>query len=176
MSDTVVRIPTIETPRLVLRAPRAEDFEAYAAFRASERSRIIGGPFTRAQAFEQMAALVGHWHLRGFGRWMVADKATGEALGVVGLFHPDNWPEPEIAWSVFDAAEGRGIAFEAATAARDYAYRTLGWRTAISLIAPENERSIALARRLGAVRDGTHPHEHFGSLDIYRHPAPEQTP
>lgn len=173
MTETVVRIPTLVTERLVLRAPRIEDFEGYAAFRASERARVLGGPFTRIQAFEQMSALVGHWLLRGYGRWMVADRSTEEPLGVVGLFYPEGWPEPEIAWSLFDGAEGRGIAYEAALAARRYAYGTHGWRTAVSLIAPDNARSIALAGRLGARRDGEYPHPVFGPLEIYRHPAPE---
>ena len=173
MTETVIRIPTLRTERLILRAPRIEDFEGYAAFRASNRARILGGPFTRAQSFEQMSALVGHWLFRGYGRWIVADGETNKPLGIVGLFCPADWPEPEIAWSVFDGAEGRGIAFEAASAARSYAYGTLGWRTAVSLIAPENVRSIALAQRLGARRDGEYPHPAFGPLDIYRHPAPE---
>ena len=92
---------------------------------------------------------------------------------MVGLFYPEGWPEPEIAWTVFDGAEGRGIAFESATAARDHAYTALGWTTAVSLIAPDNPRSIALARRLGAVHDGDYPHPDHGTLQIYRHPAPE---
>ncbi len=171
---TAVHIPTVETDRLRLRAPEARDFDAYAAFRASERSRILGGPFPRAAAFEQMAALVGHWHLRGFGRWMVADRATDAALGVVGPYFPVDWPEPEIAWAVFDGAEGRGIAHEAAHAARRFAYDTLGWTNAVSLIRPDNTRSAALAQRLGARIDGRHPHPTYGMLDIWRHPGPEE--
>ena len=89
---------------------------------------MLGGPFTRIQSFETLSALVGHWHLRGFGRWIVADAATGAALGVVGPFYPEGWPEPEIAWSLFDGAEGRGIAFEAASAARDCAFGTSAGR------------------------------------------------
>jgi RimJ/RimL family protein N-acetyltransferase len=171
VTGATVHIPTIETARLRLRAPRATDFDAYAAFRGSERARILGGPYSRSEAFEQMAALVGHWHLRGFGRWMVADLGTDTPLGVVGLFHPEDWPEPEIAWSVFDAAEGRGIAHEAAVAARTYAFDTLGWSTAVSLVAPANGRSAALARRLGAWRDGHFLHPRHGVLDIWRHAA-----
>ena len=37
---------------------------------------------------------------------------TDAPLGVVGLMFPEGWPEPEIAWSLFDAAEGRGIALD----------------------------------------------------------------
>ena len=40
--------------------------------------------------------------------------------------------------------------FETALAARAFAYETLGWTTAISLIAPDNGPSKRLAERLGA--------------------------
>jgi ribosomal-protein-alanine N-acetyltransferase len=172
MSETVVRIPTLETERLRLRAPKASDFEAYADFRTGPRALYAGGPFSRAEAFEQLAALVGHWLLRGYGRWMVAQKDSDRPLGVVGLYYPDDWLEPEIAWSVFDEAEGQGIAQEAALAARGYAYETLGWTTAVSLIDPRNTRSAALAERLGATREGVFHHSSLGAMDVWRHPAP----
>ncbi len=173
MSETVVRIPTLETERLRLRAPRPDDFDAFADFRASPRSRYAGGPFSRAEAFEQMAAIVGHWHLRGYGRWIVADKEGDRALGLVGLFYPEGWLEPEIAWAVFDEAEGRGIALEAARATRAHAYETLGWRTLVSLIDPQNTRSAALAERMGATREGVFHHQTLGALDVWRHLPPE---
>ncbi len=173
MTGTTLHIPTVETERLRLRAPRFDDFEAYAAFRGSERARILGGPFDRTDAFEQLAALIGHWALRGYGRWMVADRATDAPLGVIGLFFPEDWPEPEIGWSLFETAEGKGVAYEAALATRAYAYDTLGWRSVASLIAPDNTRSAALARRMGAQIDGHHVHPIIGPLDIWRHAGPE---
>ena len=173
MSETVLRIPTLETERLRLRAPRLEDFGAYAEFRTGNRAAYAGGPFSRAEAFEQLAALVGHWLLRGYGRWIVADRESDRPLGVVGLFYPEDWLEPEIAWSVFEEAEGRGVAFEAARAARAYAYATLGWTTVVSLIDPQNARSAALAQRLGATREGVFRHETLGPLDVWRHPGPD---
>ncbi len=166
-------IPIVHTDRLTLRAPRWDDFEDYAAFRASPRTAATGGPFTDRQAFHQLAGIIGHWTLRGFGRWMVADRATDAPLGIVGLFHPVGWPEPELAWSVFDNAEGRGIAAEAALAARAYAYETLGWTTLISAIDPTNTRSVALAKRLGCRPDESVDHPDFGTLHLWRHPGPE---
>ena len=167
-------IPVLTTERLTLRAPRLDDFEAFAAFRASERARFVGGPDDRAAAWQQFAAVAGQWALRGYGRWLVADRGTDAPLGVVGLHHPDDWPEAEIAWSVSARGEGRGIAHEAARAARDHAYGTLGWTTAMSFVDPANLRSEALARRLGCTPDGVHDHPRFGPLRVWRHPAPAE--
>lgn len=174
MTSTVIEIPTFEEGRLRYRMPRIDDLDAYLAFRASERAAGVGGANPdRTQAFQNLAAIVGHWHLRGFGRWLIADTATDAPLGVVGLLYPENWPEPEIAWSVFETAEGKGIAHEAARVARRYAYQTLGWTTVISCIMPDNTRSVALARRLGARHDGDFDHPTLGTLNIWRHPGPE---
>ena len=139
----------------------------------SDRAAHVGGPNSRTQAFDKLGEIIGHWHLRGYGRWMVADKTTDEPLGVVGPFFPDDWPEPEIAWSVFEAAEGRGVAYEASLAARTFAYATLGWTTAISCTEPDNVRSQALAIRLGAVREDDFTTVDGLELQVYRHPAPD---
>lgn len=165
-------IPTLTTDRLVLRAARADDFDAYAAFRASPRAASVGGPYTRQQAFFQFTSLIGHWTVRGYGRWIIADRASDVPMGVSGLYFPEDWPEPELAWSVFDHAEGRGLAFEAAKAARDYAFDTLGWTRLISLIDPANTRSVALAKRLGCAPGGTYDHPTYGTLHYWTHPAP----
>lgn len=166
-------IPVLTTPRLTLRAPRLGDFDAYAAFRASDRAAFVGGPDPRARAWSQFAAIAGQWALRGYGRWLVADRATDAPLGVVGLHHPDDWPEPELAWSLFAAGEGRGLAGEAATAARDHAYRVLGWTTIVSFVDPANRRSARLAERLGCRSDGVFRHDTLGEMAIQRHPGPE---
>jgi len=174
VTGTDIHIPTIETDRLRLRAPRLSDFAAYGAFCASPRSAGVGGPFGEWAAFERLAAIVGHWQMRGYGRWLVADKTTDEPLGIVGLMYPVDWPEPEIAWSVFDAAEGRGVAFEAAMRSRDYAYDTLGWTRVISCTVPANARSVALAKRMGAVHETNFEHDDIGTLNVWRHLSPQE--
>ena len=166
-------IPEIETPRLKLRLPKASDLPAHVAFRASARAKGVGGPFDAASSFQHLASVIGQWHLRGYGRWIVADKATDTPLGLVGVFHPDDWPEPEIGWSLYEDAEGQGIAYEAAVATRDYVYDTLGWDRIISLTMPDNLRSIQLAKRMGAMADGVYEHPDFGPMNIWLHTAPE---
>lgn len=173
-SPALAGVPVLETRRLVLRAPQARDAAAYVAEHASERGRWIGGAAGAEAGWRAFATLTGHWVLRGYGMWAVTLKGEDRILGMIGCLNPEGWPEPEIGWFVFAEAEGRGIAAEAALAARDYAFNTLGWTTAVSYIHPENARSIALAERLGAARDqaAARPKPELGTL-VFRHPAPE---
>lgn len=165
--------PILETERLRLRPLCEADFPAFAEFYESDRSRYVGGPVSAEQSWRILASEIGHWTLRGYGRWGVEEKATGAFCGVIGLWNPHAWPEPELGWDLMAGFEGKGYATEAALAARAYAYDTLKWPTAISLVVLENAGSAAVAKRLGATREKRFTHERFGEMDIYRHPSPE---
>ena len=169
-----MQIPELETERLKLRAWRESDLEPLSAFYADEVScRFIGGMLPRDQVWRRLAAMIGHWVLRGYGFWALEEKATGAYVGWSGLWYPEGWPEPEIGWSLAASARGKGYATEAAKRARDYAYGELGWTTAISLIASENTGSRAVAERLGAKPD--YEMELYGKPAIvFRHPGPNE--
>ena len=125
----------------------------------------------RPRAWTNSVALIGHWAVRGYGLWAVTEKGSDDALGFVGPYNPDGWPETEVGWVLFEAAEGRGIAAEAAKAALKDARDRLGWTDIVSYIAPENARSITLAEKLGAKRDpdAVLPFPDVPCL-VYRHP------
>ncbi|MEL6608576.1 MAG: GNAT family N-acetyltransferase [Pseudomonadota bacterium] len=169
---TTFTIPTLETERLLLRAPQLSDFDVYADFFASERAQFVGGPLTRERAWRSLATEAGHWILLGFGRWALEEKATGAFVGNVGLWHPEGFPERELGWDLMAGAEGKGYATEAAQAARAYAYDTLGWTTLISLVADQNHASRRVAERMGCQHDGAFTHAVFGTSQIWRHPSP----
>lgn len=144
--------PCLETKRLILRPTRVEDFDSWAAFAADPESmRFLGGPQPRAIAWRAFIAMAGSWALCGFGMFSVLEKATGRWLGRLGPWRPEGWPGNEIGWGMIRDAEGQGYAFEGACAAFDWAFDTLGWSEIIHCIDDGNERSIALARRLGSV-------------------------
>lgn len=173
MSTFTLPIPVVETERLILRGPRESDFEPAAAFAASERSRFVGGPYTRFEAWRGFIGILGHWALRGFGMWMLEHRETGAIAGRVGMICHDGWDEPELGWHIYDGYEGQGLAREAAIAARDYAAQHQGLDCPVSYIDPDNARSRGLALRLGAQieRQTTligHP------VDVWRHPAVRQ--
>ncbi len=179
MSQATFITPTVETQRLILRGPRMGDMPFWRAFLASDRAKFVGGTGTDdlAKSWRSFGHVAGMWALRGYGSFIITRKDDVETpLGMTGPWHPMEWPEPELGWTIWSPdAEGTGIAFEAATAARDFAFNTLGWKTAVSYIARDNHRSAALAERMGAVIDpnATQPDFDDGPVHIYRHPAPD---
>jgi RimJ/RimL family protein N-acetyltransferase len=147
--------PTLHTERLTLRMPVLADFEPRAAFAASPRSIFEGGPMERAAAWRIFASEVGQWPLMGYGPFSV--EMAGAYVGEVGIYHPSDYPEPELGWFVVPEAEGRGIAMEAARAVMVWARKTFGWDRLVNYIDPGNARSIMLGLRLGGVIDPTLP-------------------
>jgi RimJ/RimL family protein N-acetyltransferase len=150
-------IPTVETERLVLRAFRSDDLDAFAAMCAdAEVMRFIGDGSTadRNGAWRTMAVFNGHWSLRGCGMWAIERKADGAFLGRVGLHHPPYWPALEAGWVLARAAWGQGFARESAAATLDFARRTLPPQRLVSFIRPGNRRSVAVAKALGATYEG----------------------
>ncbi|RDW13979.1 GNAT family N-acetyltransferase [Paracoccus thiocyanatus] len=168
--------PVLTTERLVLRAPQAGDWPAWRDFFESDRAGFVGGPMVQpGQSWRAFGHFIGHWVLRGYGMFVLTERGSDLGLGAVGPWFPDGWPEHEIGWTLWSGAlEGRGYAQEAALAARDFALRTLGWSRPVSYIDPANVRSIALARRLGAVHDPQAEAPHFGDdrspPHVFRHP------
>ncbi|WP_282169935.1 GNAT family N-acetyltransferase [Ruegeria atlantica] len=166
---TSYTIPTVETKNLILRAPQKGDLPAMTTFFASDRSRMVGGPKTPLEAWRSLLGRFGHWAIMGYGGWHIVEKASGAFAGWTGIINAPGWDEPELGWVIFDGFEGKGIAFEAAMAARAYAAQHQGVNGPISYIAHENNRSRALAERLGATyeREG----EVVGQrCQVWRHP------
>jgi len=147
--------PTIETERLILRPPAAEDFDAWAAFAGDpEAARFIGGPQPRPVAWRAMRSMTGGWALDGFAMFSVIEKASGRWVGRLGPWTPEGWPGTEVGWGIAREAWGKGYAPEGAAAAMDWSFETLGWTTIIHTIDPDNAASIAVARKLGSTNLG----------------------
>ncbi|MEO1312920.1 MAG: GNAT family N-acetyltransferase [Pseudomonadota bacterium] len=144
-------IPVLQTQRLTLRSPKMSDFDAFAAFHASPRAEGTGGRLDARTAFRTFAAIPGHWHLMGFGWWMI--EHDGQPIGYTGIHDPAYKIGPELGWVIFEGAEGQGFAHEAATAALAYARQCLRPTRLLSHIIKGNTRSERLARALGATPD-----------------------
>lgn len=167
-------LPVLDTDRLVLRAPRIEDFATYAAIGESERGRYLVEDNTDRDAlWLDFAQMVATWLLRGHGVWTVERREGGKAIGFVLLGFEPGDHEPELGYLFLPEAEGHGYAQEAARAARAHAFDTLGLKTLVSTIDHDNARSIRLAERLGATRDAAAEAAHGHTIQVYRHSAEE---
>lgn len=163
-------IKVIETPRLRLIAPEARHIPAYQAFIASDRAISRGWGAMPHEAWRNFAAILGHEILRGFGPLVAEAKSDGRAIGLFGPWHPEGQAEREVKWSIWSGAdEGQGFAFEAARAMLAHVFGALAWQTAVSYIAADNDRSAALARRLGAVQDGVWTTPRGTEVRVFRH-------
>jgi RimJ/RimL family protein N-acetyltransferase len=152
--------PTLETERLILREFRRDDLDAHAATLGDEEvMRHIGGkPVNREDSWRRLMSGVGSWSLVGTGPWAIERKADGRMVGHCGFFQferdmsPSIVGEPEMGWIFDRSVHGQGIAFEACTAALQWAERDIAAESYPAIIDPANAPSIKLAERLGFVR------------------------
>ncbi|MDP5307649.1 GNAT family N-acetyltransferase [Paracoccus spongiarum] len=143
----------LHTQRLRLRLPCADDADAYAAFFAdAEASHFYGGPLRRDQAFAILCRDIGHWSLRGFGKFAVI--RDGRTVGGCGIVHPEGWPRHELTWWLLPEARGAGLATEASRAVLGWARDALGLADVETHFHDDNSAALRLTRALGGQRLG----------------------
>lgn len=151
-------VPTLQTPRLILRPQRPDDTEPLiAAFADDDFSRFITRErrgLTREEAWRVIALAAGSWATCGFGQWVAQERSTGRAVGRLGPWRPEGWPDFEIGWSIFPQSQGKGYALEGAAAAMLWVREALGRDHVIHLIDPANAASARVAAKLGAELTG----------------------
>jgi RimJ/RimL family protein N-acetyltransferase len=154
----------IETARLVLRVPEDADTEAWFAMLAdTEVARYLGPPLDSREAVAAYIERVRERHeADGFGALAVVRRDDGRVVGRSGFFVRDwrtwstttlraagDYADVEVGWTLARDCWGAGYATEAAEACRDHGFARLGLQRIIALILEGNERSVAVARRLG---------------------------
>jgi RimJ/RimL family protein N-acetyltransferase len=142
------------TARLHMRLPTACDVETVADIhRDPDVSRYVLGLapdcVTIDSAWRNIALMLGHWQLCGIGAWLVEERASGAVIGRVGFWNPPGWPGVELTWLIRRSHWDQGFATEAAGAAIKWAQLHTKLDRLISLIQPENARSIRVADKLG---------------------------
>jgi len=161
--------PLIKTERLLLRPYRLEDFPHLLALYETDRAAFIGGKLSRRQVWDGFMNCVGQWAILGIGGWAVQEVSSGAVVGEVAVPKPADYPETELGWLLFEGFEGRGYAFEAADAARRWAFSEAHPSSLVSYIDRDNAWSIRLAGRLGAVLDPTALTPNGDPCHVFRH-------
>ena len=142
----------LKTARTSLRPWCQADAIAFAALHADgEVMKDIGGPLTRSQSGDKLDRYLAAFAEHGFCRWAV-DDLNGDFIGYAGVMpipaHYPLAPGFEIGWRFVRNAWGKGLAFEAATAALKDIFIRTELTEVLSFTASDNVRSQALIRRL----------------------------
>ena len=167
--------PILSSDRLVLRVPEAGDLAAFTAFATSERTRFVGDAKTPAQAAEKFASMIGQWHLRGYGRFTLTDRASGAPLGHAGPLHFDAAAPVDLTWSLWSAgSEGQGLASEAARLVHDWMVADGRFDRAVTSIHRDNHASQAIARKIGGVPTAQ-PSPHLADAVLWHFPLGRET-
>ena len=154
---TTISIPTLETPRLILRGHRRDDFADCARMwgDAAVVRHIGGRPFTAEEVWARVLRYVGHWCWQSYGFWAVVEKASGRFVGDVGFadfkreLEPAMPRDPEAGWVLAPWCHGQGYATEAVQAALGWGQTGLPVPRAVCLINPDNDVSVRVAGKCG---------------------------
>lgn len=165
----------LETRRLVIRNWEDRDRDLFHRINSDDEvMRYFPFRRTREQADAMMDRLRADNDARGYGFTAVELKATGEAIGFVGL-NPDNileaQPEPfvEIGWRLARAHWGKGYVTEAGRELLRFGFEALYLPEIVSFAVHDNERSIAVMKRLGFTHDPSSDFEHPRVPDTHPH-------
>ncbi|HEY4162946.1 MAG TPA: GNAT family N-acetyltransferase [Dongiaceae bacterium] len=150
-------IPILETPRLILRGHRREDFAASAAMWGDPAvgRHISGRASTAEESWARLLRYPGLWTYLGFGYWVVEEKASGRFVGEVGLadfkreIKPALGESAEMGWVLAPWSHGNGYASEAVTAALGWADINISSLPIVCIVAPENRASVRVAEKAG---------------------------
>lgn len=158
--DCSVADTVLETPRLVLRRFRDDDFAPWLAHLNSPEVRAhLGGVDPEGKVAEKFARQKDDW-AEDRGGWLAVERKTdGEFLGYCGFGEisaeaapPRLLGKPEIGWALRADCWGRGYATEAALAVLAMAFGRFGVPEVCSQTSEANRNSWRLMERLGMER------------------------
>lgn len=172
MSRETQALYILETDRLRLRVPQLSDLPFEKESCMDERYRFMWDYQKPERCAKSLLMSIEFWTEHGYGSLTIEDKHTGVYQGKIYMhtrpIEPDNRTGWFMGFGVTAVAEGKGIAFEAAVAARTWYLDVCNVPRLYVDPSPENTRSRALAQRLGGVYEGTTAHEFYNTLELWR--------
>jgi RimJ/RimL family protein N-acetyltransferase len=168
-APSTMRIPTLTTPRLVLRPFTTADVDSMC--------RILNGkgvlryfpptdPPGRDRVQRMISGLLKHWEEHGYGLWAMESRSNGELAGRCGLqFLPDT-EEVEVDFILGREFWGQGLATEAGRASLRYGFDRLGLESIVGIVHLENRASQRVLEKLAMERV---EQKQFFGIECYRY-------
>jgi RimJ/RimL family protein N-acetyltransferase len=148
-------IPTLTTPRLVLRPFVLGDLDELAPIHAEESFwwYPLRAGMSRHETAQFLERVTGRYESDGFGIEALLDRASGAMIGWAGLavphFLPEILPAVEVGWRLAPNWRGLGLATEAGAAALEFGFTQGGLARIVSIYETENVASGKVMEHLG---------------------------
>ena len=155
----------IRTRRLLLRALREEDLDAFAEMNADPQvMRYFPATLSRDETIDAVARIRAVVEEHGFGMWAVEIPARAPFIGIVGLTRPSFTasftPCVEVGWRLSAQHWGQGYATEAALASVRFGFERLGLDEILAWTTPDNGASRRVMEKIGMTRDAAGDFDH----------------
>jgi len=148
-------IPTLTTPRLLLRPFVPSDLHELAVIHAEESFwwYPLRSGMSKQETAGFLERVTARYDSDGFGIEALIDRASGTMIGWAGLavphFLPEILPAVEVGWRLAGPWRGRGRATEAGAAAVEFGFTAGGLDRIVSIYEPENVASGRVMEHLG---------------------------
>lgn len=171
-------IPTVITPRLILRPFTPGDLDAY--YTEIQRDPVVmqfligRAPRSREETARRIDFIIGHYCTYGFGIWAVMEKASGAFMGQCGLNTidasdmADGQPGVEIAYALGQRWWGHGYATEGVRAALAWGFDIHGLETIWGVAYPENHASRHVMTKAGMAFLGIDDRIYHTRMAVFR--------
>jgi [ribosomal protein S5]-alanine N-acetyltransferase len=148
-----MKIPSLNTKRLILRAFETSDVDPLFQILAEEEVlRYFPNP--KSPPREKVDRLIQNqleqWEQYGYAWWAVTLASSGELIGWCGLQFLPETGETEVGYLLGKPWWGKGYATEAASASLNFAFQDIHHLDEIiALVHPDNQASIHVIEKIG---------------------------
>jgi ribosomal-protein-alanine N-acetyltransferase len=158
MAERPAGMREVETARLLLRPPQAEDLDDWYREIGSDpdvmRWLATGQAITREEAAERFPwRWLELWERDGYGAWAVTLRGGGPLIGQCGVRLVDETGETEVLYAFGRSHQGRGYATEAARASLRFGFQEVGLERIVAYARRDNGPSIRVMEKLGMAFD-----------------------
>lgn len=146
----------IETKRLIIKEYSYEDIAKLNIILSNPKTMSFWpAPFTLKQTESWVNNNIKRYSELGFGRWAIILKDTGELIGDCGLMvaELDGIQENDLGYIIHYPYWHNGLAFEAADACKEYAFKDLGIKRLCANMAFDHVASRGVAVKIGMEKE-----------------------
>lgn len=151
--------PTLETKRLILRAPSLEDTQALFLITSdpeiTKYTAMFKNHATPAETHDYITDSLARTFKGDDCLWLIIDKESNRVIGIIDIFeYSAAHARVELGYTISRDARGKGFATEAALCVIEFCFNSLNINRVQAGVDPENISSIRVLEKCGMQFEG----------------------